>query len=357
MTSAANTTRRTESHSNRWLFFFLGACFLALLTGCGQRDELLQLSGQTMGTSWNVSIVPTGDAPGQDDLLAGIESILEQINASMSTYRADSEISRFNALPTGQWFALSPEFYAVLSTAMAVGFQSHGAYDVTVGPLVDLWGFGPQGLVDEPPADDTVTDVLERVGLDHLRLDGESQQLLKRSPVELDFSSIAKGYAVDAIARWLTAQGQDRYLVEVGGEMRLSGLSARGDPWRIAIERPDSGGREVLQAVRLTDVAVATSGDYRNYFELDGQRYSHSIDPRRGYPVAHDLVSVTVIDNSAALADAWATALIVMGYEEGMAVALEQGLAVYFIQRRGDTLHSSHTPGFARFLEPSGASN
>jgi thiamine biosynthesis lipoprotein len=310
-----------------------------------------------MGTSWHATIVTADDTPEDEVLLTGIEAVLEQINVSMSTYRADSEISRFNAMPTDQWIPVSADFYAVLSTAVAVGFQSHGAYDVTVGPLVDLWGFGPNGLIDAPPADDTVTDVLELVGQDHLRVDGESQQVLKRSPVELDFSSIAKGYAVDAIARWLTAQGQDRYLVEVGGEMRLSGLSARGDPWRVAIERPDSGGREVLQAVSVTDVAVATSGDYRNFFELQGQRFSHSIDPRKGYPVAHDLVSVTVIDTSAALADAWATALIVLGYEEGMAVAQEQGLAVYFIQRRDDTLHSSHTPGFARFLEPIGASN
>ena len=235
---------------------------------------------------------------------------------------------------------------------MAVGWQSEGAYDVTVAPLVDLWGFGPAGQVGAPPADDRITDVLENVGQDYLRLDGEGgYRLLKTRPVSLDFSSIAKGYGVDLVARWLDARGLDRYLVEVGGEMRLAGMSGRGDPWRVAIERPESALRTAEQAISVTDVAIATSGDYRNYFEVDGQRFSHSIDPRRGYPVSHDLVSVTVLDNSAMRADAWATALVVLGQERAMAVATQQGLAVYFIQRQGDTLHSSHSPAFAPFLE------
>jgi thiamine biosynthesis lipoprotein len=272
----------------------------------------------------------------------------------MSTYREDSEISRFNAAGVDQWFAVSPGFYTVLSAAMAVGWQSHGAYDVTVGPLVDLWGFGPPGPVTTPPPEDAIARVLEQVGQDHLRLDGDGRRLLKRSPVRLDFSSIAKGYGVDRVAQWLGAQGVERYLVEVGGEMRLAGMSSRGDPWRIAIEKPDSGDRSAEQAIRLTDMGVATSGDYRNYFEIDGKRYSHSIDPRTGYPVAHDLVSVTVLHPSCMIADAWATALVVLGYEQAMAVAQEQGLAVYFIRRRGDTFIDSHTPAFEPYLEHAG---
>jgi thiamine biosynthesis lipoprotein len=245
----------------------------------------------------------------------------------------------------------------VLSAAMAIGWQSDGAYDVTVGPLVDLWGFGPPGPVAAPPSEDAITAALERVGQDHLRLDGEGRRLLKRSPVQLDFSSIAKGYGVDRVAQWLGAQGVERYLVEVGGEMRLAGLSPRGDPWRIAIERPESGDRSVEQAIRLTDVGVATSGDYRNFFEVDGKRYSHSIDPHSGYPVAHDLVSVTVVHPSSMMADGWATALVVLGYEKAMAVAQEQGLAVYFIRRQGDAFIETHTPAFEPFLEQPGAEN
>ncbi|MCB1700059.1 MAG: FAD:protein FMN transferase [Halioglobus sp.] len=301
-----------------------------------------------------MTIIPGPGAPSAQSLQAGIEEVLENVNRAMSTYREDSEISRFNALEPDRWFPVSPDFYTILSAAMAIGWQSRGAYDVTVGPLVDLWGFGPDGPIGVPPSDDTVTDVLERVGQDHLRLDGDGQRVLKRSPVEIDFSSIAKGYGVDSVAQWLSSQGIERYLVEVGGEMRLAGLNGRGEPWRIAIERPDSADRAVEQAIRLTDVGMATSGDYRNFFEIDGQRYSHSIDPRRGYPVAHDLVSVTVVHPSAMIADGWATALVVLGYEEAKAVALEQGLAVYFIRRQGEEFIDNHTPAFEPYLESAG---
>jgi thiamine biosynthesis lipoprotein len=357
MILVVNAHSRLKSHSRGWLFTFTGSLCLFALLGCIERDLSIQLAGETMGTSWHVTVVPGADGPGAAALQEGIEVVLEDVNASMSNYRQDSEISRFNALATDEWFPISTDFYAVLSTAMAIGWQSDGAYDVTVGPLVDLWGFGPAGPVTAPPSDDTVTDVLERVGQDHLRLDGDGPRLLKRSAVELDFSSIAKGYAVDRIAQWLDASGESRYLVEVGGELRLSGLSGRGDPWHIAIERPDSADRAVEEAIRLTNVAVATSGDYRNFFEIDGQRFSHSIDARLGYPVVHDLVSVTVVHPSAMIADGWATALVVLGYEDAMAVAQEQGLAVYFIRREGEAYHGSHTPAFGSYLETSGQVN
>lgn len=348
MTSAADT----RSHPRGWLFYFWCLLWAALLAGCQGEPEPFTLTGESMGTTWHVTLVPSAAMPDRAVLQAGIEAELERVNQSMSTYLQDSEISRFNALEPDTWFAVSDDFHAVLSTAMAVGWQSDGAYDVTVAPLVNLWGFGPAGRVTTAPSDDRVSDVLENVGQEYLRLDEEDgHRLLKTRPVSLDFSSIAKGYGVDLVARWLDAQGLDRYLVEVGGEMRLSGMSGRGDPWRVAIERPESALRTAEQAISVTDVAIATSGDYRNYFEVDGQRFSHSIDPRRGYPVAHDLVSVTVLDNSAMRADAWATALVVLGHERAMAVATEQGLAVYFIQRRGDVLHSSHSPAFAPFLE------
>lgn len=347
MISAVNR----KSHPGGWLFTVATALALSLLVACSGRPEPVRLAGETMGTSWHVTVIPGPDIPTSAVLQQGIEAELESVNLSMSTYREDSEISRFNALPVDEWFDLSPDFYEVLSSAMAIGWQSRGAYDVTVAPLVDLWGFGPAGPVSEPPSDDAVTDVLERVGQDHLRLDGDGRRLLKRSPVSLDFSSIAKGFAVDRVAQWLGGQGLENYLVEVGGEMRLAGVSGRGDPWRIAIERPDSGDRAAETAIRVSEVGVATSGDYRNFFELDGKRYSHSIDPRRGYPVAHDLVSVTVVHPSAMVADGWATALVVLGYEDAMAVAQEQGLAVYFIRRQGEAFEASHTPAFSRYLE------
>ena len=328
-----------KSRLKQRLFYILGFVCLSVLTACSERQQLVQLTGSAMGTSWNVSIVPESSShPADAELQRGIESILDDVNRSMSTYQEDSEISRFNAAAVNTWFPVSAEFYTVLSTALAVGFQSGGAYDVTVGPLVDLWGFGAEEAAEIPPAAETIAEVLQQIGPDQLMVDGNNQRIMKRGELSLDFSS-------------LSDQGLDRYLVEIGGEMSLSGMSPRGDAWRIAIEQPISSGRSAGEAMRLSGVAVATSGDYRNFFEAEGRRYSHSIDPRSGYPVAHELVSVTVVERSAMLADAWATALLVLGPEEGMVVAQTHGLAVYFIVRQGQGYERRHTPGFAQFLE------
>jgi thiamine biosynthesis lipoprotein len=330
-----------------------GAC-LALLGACGERQATLQLAGQSMGTSWHVTVIEAPGTPSTAALQAGIEGVLEAVEASMSTYRRESEISRFNRAPPGEWQTLSGDFYTVLAAALEIGAQSGGAYDVTVAPLVELWGFGAAGGIDEPPPEQSIREMLERVGQQRLQLDGERQRVRKLGEVSLDLSSIAKGYAVDRIAGWLVQQGMDRYLVEVGGEMKLSGLSMRGDPWRIAIEKPAAGGRSVAVAVSLTDVGVATSGDYRNFFEAGGRRYSHTIDPRTGYPVDHELVSVTVVHPSAMTADAWATALTVLGPADGAAVAEARALAVYFITRKGKSFEVSHTPAFEPYLKGAG---
>ena len=303
-----------------------------------------------MGTTWHVTYIDPATSLAPVAAQRGIEAALQAVNLSMSTYLPDSEISRFNATPTGAVFHASPEFYQVLSTALEVGRQSEGAYDVTVAPLVALWGFGPAGAVATPPSEEAITSRLATVGQDKLRVASEGLLVTKLAAVSVDFSSLGKGFAVDRVAQWLVGQGVDRFLVEVGGEMMLSGLSHRGDQWQIAIEEPRYGGRSVASAISLSDIAVATSGDYRNYFEADGKRYSHSIDPRTGYPVAHDLVSVTVAHSSAMMADAWATALIVLGSDRAMAVAQGQGLAVYFIQRAGEDFVHTHTPAFAPYL-------
>jgi thiamine biosynthesis lipoprotein len=341
-----------KGHSREWLFCLFA---MALLAACSRDTAPSQLAGATMGTTWHVSYIAAHDAPGAEALQRGIEAQLERVNSSMSTYRADSEISRFNALATNTWFTSSKVFFRVLTTALDVGHKSEGAYDVTVAPLVNLWGFGPGGAVDEPPKEEDIAQLLALVGQQHLRIDTANHGVMKERAVSLDFSSLAKGFGVDQVAQWLLAQGVTRFMVEVGGEMRLSGLSGRDDPWRIAIEEPDSSGRSVARTVSLTDVAVATSGDYRNYFEANGRRYSHSIDPRTGFPVAHDLVSVTVVHANCMIADAWATALTVLGAERAMAVAQAQGLAVYFIRRGEDGFVHSHTPAFARYLSESQA--
>ena len=325
---------------------------LLFAAGCSDRSRELKLAGATMGTTWHVTVILPADLDvGQSSLQQGIEARLEAVNASMSTYRPDSEIRRFNAAPVDEWVSVSRDFYRVLSAAMVIGRQSQGAYDVTVGPLVDLWGFGPGGEVAQPPKDESIAAQLDLVGQDKLRVDGDGARVKKLAELSLDFSSIAKGFAVDQVASWLDEAGIENYLVEVGGEMRVAGLSGRGDAWRVGIEQPDGGSLTVARAIQLDNAAVATSGDYRNYFEVDGVRYSHSIDPRTGYPVAHELVSVTVVHPSSMIADGWATALVVLGATEAWKVAQAEGLAVYFIQRGGNGFQSSHTEAFSAYLE------
>lgn len=352
-----------KSHSNEWLFFIfsgytrvtatlLALCFLGLVSGCISEPDITKLSGATMGTQWHVTAVIPADLTHDDAALTGqIQTLLDAVNGSMSTYRDDSELSLFNQAPTQQWFPISENLYQVLSAALAVGWQTGGAYDITVGPLVNLWGFGPNGARPEPPTEAQITAVLRRVGQDKLQVNGDELQIRKLAPLYLDLSSIAKGFAVDEVARWLTSQGVEQFLVEVGGEMRVSGHSVRGDAWRVAIESPDSATVVMAQAIRLENVSVATSGDYRNYFEREGRRYSHSIDPRSGQPVEHELVSVTVVHPSAMVADAWATALIILGPEDALALARQQLLAVYFIERRDGGFHSSYTAQFEQYLE------
>lgn len=340
------------SHSQGWLFcLFALVIMLGPIGGCAEGPAVLQLQGDTMGTTWHVTVV---DAPADitsAELQQGIEVRLEAVNRSMSTYLAESEISRFNALGIGSWFDTSPDFFRVLTTALDVGRKSDGAYDITVAPLIALWGFGPNGDIEVLPEEDAIAAALTRVGQTRLELDQSRRSVMKQVDLSMDFSSLAKGYAVDKVAQWLADNEVNRFLVEVGGEMRMSGMSAREDLWRIAIEQPDSSTRSMAVALRLTDVAVATSGDYRNYFELDGQRFSHSIDPRTGYPVTHDLVSVTVVHAHAMLADAWATALIILGTERAMAVAEAQRLAVYFIHRTEEGYSHSNSSSFSAYLE------
>lgn len=324
--------------------------FVLALSACAeQRGEAVQLAGATMGTRYHITWLEAPGQPSAEEVHMGVEALLETINASMSTYREDSEISRFNRADPGVWFPVSADFAAVFAMARAVSQASDGAYDVTVAPLVDLWGFGPDMGSEVPPAD-AIAAALAMVGQSRLEFDGQRPALMKPANMGLDFSSIGKGYGVDRLADWLEAQGMRDYLVEIGGEIRVAGRNPYGRQWRVAVEKPEPMQREVMEAVSLTDAAIATSGDYRNYFEADGVRYSHTIDPRTGAPVRHELVSVTVVHPSAALADAWATALTVLGPEQAMIVALREGLAVYMIQPDGDDFTATNTPAMEPLL-------
>lgn len=313
-----------------------------------------------MGTSYSVLITQLSHGITEQTVQLEIESILERVNQQMSTYRQDSELSRINQSSAKQWLTISPELFEVIHYAQSVSEQTDGAFDVTVGPLVNLWGFGPsksgQTLFESvKPTDEQIAKAKKRLGYHSLEIKQETSQLRKSfSDLYIDLSAIAKGYGVDAVATYLDSLGIQSYLVEIGGELRGKGQSPRGDYWRVALEKPVPGQRMVQRVIEIADFAVATSGDYRNYFEKEGVRYSHTIDPRTGSPINHALASVTVLSEKTMLADSWATALMVLGEEAGYKLAEENGLAAYFLYRQGDAFSSKETSAFTRLTKKTG---
>ncbi len=327
------------------------ALWAILAVACdGTVSTYQKASGSTMGTTFNV----TAHCP--KALRSLPEDELEAVEQSMSTYRADSELSRLNAAGVTEPVAISDELAHVISAALAVARQSGGSLDITVGELVGLWGFGPDSVNAMPDAS-VIAAALSRTGTQHIDLNQRPDgawQISFDVPVKLTLAAIAKGYGVDRVADALDALGCLSYLVDVGGELRTRGLSPRGEPWRVGVEVPDATLLASVQRVlSLRDGALATSGDYRNYREISGQRYSHTIDPTTGWPVTHDLASVTVVHSSAMMADAYATALLVLGEEAGYQLALEHGLAALFVSRvtGGVTENVSNESADARFVE------
>lgn len=329
---------------------YLLVVFVFFLVGCDQPPEPVRLQGLVFGTGWNLTYQPEEGSPSAREVRSALEEAFELVNVSMNTYDPASRLSRFNALPAGETMEMDWDFTYVFNEALQITTLSDGAYDVSLAPLLDVWGFGPNGP-ESFPDDDTIDSALQRVGMDNFDWQPTSRRLSKvREGVSIELSSIAKGYGVDLGADALDELGIKHFMLEIGGEVQLRGMSPRGDLWRIAIEKPESGGRGVQAAVALTDLGLATSGDYRNYFERDGKRYSHLVDPRTGYPIEHDLVSVTVIDPSTALADAWATAFSVMGVDATLALATERNMPVYVIRRVGDSLEATWSEAFEPFL-------
>ena len=327
------------------------------LAGEAPRGGTLELAGATMGTRWSLKLhAPEIDSAARSRLESEVQATLDRVEGLMSTWDPDSELSRLNRHPEASPFPVSPATAGVLDVARRVSDLTGGAFDVTVRPLVSAWGFGATDRAPVPPDPAELEALRDRVGYRLLRIDLPTGRVSKARPdVEIDLSAIAKGFGVDEAARTLLERGHRNFLVEVGGELRASGLRSDGRPWRVAIERPDAAGRAIHRVVGLTDRALATSGDYRNYYERDGRRFSHLIDPRTAAPVTHDLASVSVIHESATWADALATALSVLGPEEGAALAEREGLAVHFIVRgAGGALRSESTSAF-RALFPAGA--
>lgn len=318
----------------------------------------MEIHGSTMGTTYMVKIIKPNQekfSPADERIkriTADIENLLKKVNEQMSTWIADSEISRFNRYKESQWFEVSSDTALVIAEALRVSKESGGAFDITVGPLINLWGFGPDGTVKQIPGEEQIKKVMEEIGYQKLFVRLSSPAIKKDEPgIYCDLSAIAKGFGVDQVAEYLDSQGFSHYLVEIGGEVRAKGLNHKNQIWRVAIASPDAhGGSPYQKIIRLKDTSMATSGDYFNYFEKDGVRYSHTIDPNTGKPITHKLASVTVIHESCMTADAMATAINVLGPEKGYQLAIKENLAVFMIVRGKKGFLENMTSSFEEMM-------
>jgi FAD:protein FMN transferase len=336
------------SPRRRSLVLGFGALALA---GCSRtptpsKAGYTRFSGATMGSTYTVRLRALGHDVAT--LREAVQSTLNEVDQRMSMFRPESELSAFNRAPGDTAVRLSDALYSVLAAADLTSRWSNGAFDVTVAPLVERWGFGTRA-VREVPAAAAVAAERGHVDWRSLSLDDARLSVTKRQAgVQIDLGGIAKGYGVDRAATALEAHGVTDYMLEVGGEVRTRGVNAAGEAWRIGIEEPDAMPQRARWVVPLSGRAMATSGDYRNYFLEDGQRYSHEIDPLAGAPIRHSLCSVTVVADDCMRADALATALIVLGPDKGRALAESSGIAAQFIERvPGGSYRDSMSPAFA----------
>ena len=326
------------------------------VAGCSESDRPLEppvrFDGNIFGTFYQVTIMDPLTQGESLELEEGFKAELESVDQAMSTYREDAELIAFNEAPLEEWQPLSNELIEVLAISQSVAEASHGAFDITVGDLVNLWSFGPGARPEEVPADDVLAEQLAQVGFDALEVDTQNMQARRIRDVFVDLSGVAKGHGTDRVAAYLEQQGLEHYLVNIGGELIARGLRDEEEqtPWQIGIEVPENGQQRAQHIIPLESMSVATSGDYRNYFEADGHRFSHTIDPRTGRPVTHQLASVSVFHPSNAWADAWATALLVVGEKEAMQLAIENNLKVLLLVRDGEQWRSIASPEFVNYF-------
>ncbi|GBC63254.1 FAD:protein FMN transferase [Desulfonema ishimotonii] len=332
------------------IFFFL----LLPVSGYGAAEkQQVLLQGRTMGTTWHITVVTSGDT---DALKQKIDRRLTEINRSMSTYDKTSEISRFNRLKnTGEKFSVTEDFLQVMTVAKTLHGLTDGAWDGTIGPLINLWGFGSRQVERHLPAAEEIRALMPHVGFGHIEIFQDGYLVKKDSQIYLDLASVAKGYGVDQVARVIAESGIGDYLVEIGGEIYASGRRPDGKPWRIGINKPtpDAGFTEVYKVAALEDRGFATSGDYRNFFEAGGRRYSHVLNPGTGYAVSNGVVSASVMADTCAFADGLATALMVMGHEKGLALVsrLEKVEALMIVEGPDGTLKEYYSENFKDILE------
>ena len=315
----------------------------------GER-HVSEFRGLTMGGTFSVKIVTAKDeleTPGLHDVGRAIRSSLNRIEGLMSTWDPDSELSRFNRSTSLEPITVAPETFEVFKWSLEVGSVTGGALDVTIGPLVDAWGFGPSGPRNAPPTNAEIDRLRAAMGLGRVELDPTAGTVRKTRPdVQCDLSSVVPGHAADRLSRELLDRGFTDFLVDVGGEVLARGRNEKGAPWQVAIERPEPQGEAIQRLVPLLDLAITTAGDYRKYREVGGQRVAHILDPRTGRPLTHRLASVTVIDALAVRADAFDTALLVLGTHAGLALATKLNLAALFIERTNDGFVERTTPRF-----------
>ncbi len=330
-----------------------GSVFVSGCQSASSPDPLVKISGSTMGTFYEVTVSGLSAGSTAEALQEAIEGRLAEVNQQMSTYLPESEISRFNDSRSLDWFPISPGFAHVVQTALEIAELSEGAFDPTVGPLVNLWHFGPERSEFTVPSEEELARVRAFVGYRLLEVRLDPPALRKQvAEVKLDLSAIAKGYGVDQVADMLEEQGYRNVLVNIGGEIVARGTRPDERPWRLAIEKPVEGKREIQSVVPLKDRAMATSGDYRNFYELEGKRFSHTIDPGTGKPVTHSLHSVSVLAENCMRADAWATALLVVGPERAWTLAREHQLEVMLIYSDAETLLTRQSADFP--IQPMG---
>lgn len=321
---------------NTWRIVGLLVIGFALLA-CGSNASRQEIAfvGQTMGTSYRVKIVTevekSLESNEKEELAGEIERVLDTVNASMSTYLVDSELSQFNRLPANQPQLISPPLLEVVQISQEISKITGGAFDITVAPAVRAWGFGANAQKEDLPSPSEVKALKSFVGYKNLVLSGDT--LMKKvAATEMDLSAVAKGFAIDQIARLLDTKRVTNYLIEIGGELKARGTNAQAEAWRVAIEKPEFNGG-VFAVIELQDRAIATSGDYRNFVQLGGKTFSHTIDPVTARPVVHQLASATVLHESAARADALATAMMVMGLEHAVKFSKEYDISSFFITR------------------------
>jgi len=324
--------------------------FQLFITNCSSSSkEEIFLTGSTMGTSYSVKIVEPYDKNISKELKIRIDSVLNDVNNKMSTYLQSSELSRFNRTKSAAWIRISEDLAHVIKTSKVISEESNGSFDITVGPLVNLWGFGPTNIEDKIPDESKIKSLLKDIGIDKVELDLKKLKIRKKNPdIYCDLSAIAKGFGVDKVGLFLEKNNIKNYMVEIGGEVRTKGLNKQNKKWRIGISTPAGNGLEKI--VDIANLSIATSGDYYNYYEINGVRYSHTIDPRTGRPITHKLASVSVIHEDCEKADAFATAIDVMGPEEGYKFALKMKLPVFMIVRKEKNFIEKMTPQFEDFI-------